>query len=158
MIQYMGTHANMFDHWGLRQCPVIPTNLTAVANAGIAAEIRKHIPAHEFEQQHRNHRIGGLLQFSDGRIAWDLPTKRTLLPGSTADTTLMNAGLNTLWRYGVARLKQQGIEVILIPRIGAGLGGLPWSYVWHECGPTIERIAKEIDVALYTQRLNSSRT
>lgn len=145
---------NMFDHWGNLQCPIIPTNLTPYANAGIAAEIRKHIPSDEFDYMHNKLRMGGLMQFSDGKIAWDLPTKRTLEPGRKSDMVLIHNGLIVLASTGVDRLKRLGIEVILLPKIGSGLGGLNWPDVWKSIFPVIDSMATEIDIAVYSERLS----
>lgn len=144
----------MFDHWGLLQCPVIPTNLTRIARAGIAAEIRKHNDGSEFEAMHAWNPHGGMLVFSDGRNAWDLPTKRDLAKGRKSDVPLMIEGLDALLRHGVPELQLSGVEVILLPKIGTGLGGLDWNHVWDAISPKVTEISHEIDVAVYAERMD----
>lgn len=143
--------ANMFDDWGLGACPIIPTNLTKHANAGIAAEVRKHTPMGEFEQMHRSHPQGGLLQFSSGQIAWDLPTKRDLNPGTNADIELIRVQLKRL-RDATPRLKNTGVTSILLPKVGAGLGNLQWRFVWKQIEPITLEIGREILVVVYARR------
>jgi hypothetical protein len=149
MIVWKG-NANMFKDWTPTACPVIPTNLTPYANAGIALEIRKHTPPHEFEQKHKANVTGGLMEFSNGKFAWDLPTKYDLNPGSISDIALMERGLLAL--YHVSRnLRSLGIGTILLPKIGSGLGRLNWSFVWECLNDLVNHIASLFTVNIYAK-------
>jgi hypothetical protein len=149
MIWYVG--GDMFRDWTIESCPVIPTNLTKYANAGIAAEIRKHTPGDEFADQHARNPKGGILQFSDGRIAWDLPTKKALRQGEFSDIDLMRKGFALMLLSGINRLKTHGIKLILVPKVGTGYGGLSWPYVWSHIGPYVRQMSHGIDVWVYDE-------
>lgn len=145
------TSGDMFDAWDSASCPIIPTNLTKWANAGIAAEIRNHTPVDEFAQMHASNPQGGLLQFSNGLKAWDLPTKLSLEAGSKSYIPLMIRGMRDLWIDGPILSKYYGIKIILLPMIGTGFGGLKWAYVWDHIGPYARMMAQNIDVWVYDE-------
>lgn len=151
MIVWKG-ETDMFLDWTKSDCPVIPTNMTKFANAGIAKIIRAHTPAGEFERQHIDllQTGGGLLSFSDGRFAWDLPTKFNINPGSMADPELMKDGLYFLY-FNNERLKEHGIDTILLPKIGVGLGHLKWEDVWDDISYWVGRIAQHFIVNVYSE-------
>lgn len=143
---------DMFLDWTPNACPVIPTNMTEVANAGIARTIRKHTPTGEFEQKHIAllPTWGGLLEFSNGKFAWDLPTKFNINPGSAANLELMKDGLYDLW-VNREFLRQHEIDTILLPKIGAGLGRLKWEDVWEDISSWVARTAVDFTVNVYSE-------
>lgn len=152
MIQFKG-ETNMFQDWTHQTCPIIPTNLTDFANAGIAATIRAHTPPNEFSRMHKQCPAGGMLRFSDGRIAWDFPTKRNLHKGTQADISLMQDRLR--WLCSDANtLKWHGITTILLPKIGTGFGGLDWQDVWDDIVDIVVQLADALDVWVYSEEMS----
>lgn len=149
MIEWRGS-VDMFQDWTPNACPVIPTNLTPYANAGIAAKIREHTPEGEFDSQHAHWNGGGMLMFTDGRYAWDLPTKRNLRKGTGSDIELMQHKLRGLC-YDYHKLKRRGIDTILLPQIGCGLGGLEWQHVWNNIADIVIQLADVFTVKIYAE-------
>jgi hypothetical protein len=149
-------NADMFKDWDATSLPIIPTNLTDFANAGIAATIRAHTPPNEFSRMHRDHPTGGLLSFSNGKYAWDLPTKRDLKPGTPSDLQLIQMGLRVL-SLSVGSLYDVGIETILLPKIGSGLGRLKWQDVWDGIVDLVGVLSSFLHFIIYAEE-TSERT
>lgn len=103
-------------------------NCAGAMGAGIALEFRKRYPRMYAEYRHRC--LKG--QFNPGDV----------FPWSEDGVTIFNLGTQADWHHGatlssidrsVERMTQlasdMGIGCVGLPRIGAGLGGLPWFQV-----------------------------
>jgi hypothetical protein len=152
MIVWRG-NVDMFTEWTPNACPIIPTNLTPFANAGIAKTVRKHTPKNEFQDKHEMFPGGGLMAFTNGKYAWDLPTKRDLRPGSLSDIELIRDGLKQI-AYCVYGIKNVGVDTLLLPKVGSGLGGLNWQDVWEGIADIVVQVADVLTVNIYSGEMH----
>ena len=152
MITWKG-EVNMFDDWTENACPIIPTNLTPYANAGIAQQVRKYTPPNEFGKIHEKRPEGGAMRFTNKRWAWDLPTKWDIKRGSESDIRLIEAGMEA-FIFDAYYLAGWGIDTILIPKLGAGLGKLDWQDVWDAISYRVAELSNIFHVNIYSEVMN----
>jgi len=108
------------------QAIAVAVNCRGVAGAGLAYEARKRYPAwfEEYRQQCRSMRIYPNLPMTLFRESepWliNFPTKVEWQEPSTYEYLM--AGILQLEQL----VKQEGLTSVALPKLGCGLGGLPW--------------------------------
>ena len=103
-------------------------NCAGVMGAGIAVEFKRRWPAmfEEYRRRCLDGRFGLGDVFAwpgDGLVVYNLGTQRT--KGTKATLDAVATATERMLRDAAER----GVTVIGLPRIGAGLGGLPWPAV-----------------------------
>lgn len=119
-------------------------NCAGAMGKGIAVEFRRRFP--EMYEEYRNQCHNGKYTLGDV-LCWQ-----------NEEITVFNLGTQKTWRtkaelwaveQAVEQMVEQaqtlGIQLIGLPRVGAGLGGLQWS---SEVKPLLKRIGKATTVEL----------
>lgn len=106
-------------------------NCAGAMGKGIAVEFRKRFPEMYAEYKERcalgRFNLGDVLMWADGTTTiFNLGTQQTWR--TKADLNAIKVALHTM----VQLAERTGIKRIGLPRIGAGLGGLPWQDVRSE--------------------------
>jgi O-acetyl-ADP-ribose deacetylase (regulator of RNase III) len=127
-------------------------NCAGAMGKGIAVEFRRRFPAmyEEYRARCADGRFGlgdVFLWSADDRTVFNLGTQKTWR------TKAKLADVETALRAMVKLAERDGIAEIGLPRIGAGLGALPWADV----RAAIERIGGDTIVALVVFEHHASR-
>jgi len=118
-------------------------NCAGAMGKGIAVEFRSRFPRmySEYKQRCADGRfnLGDVFRWvEDGITIFNLGTQRTWR--TKADLNALETAMSEMVRLA----EQDGISKVGLPRIGSGLGGLPW----EEVRACLDRIGKETGVEL----------
>jgi O-acetyl-ADP-ribose deacetylase (regulator of RNase III) len=118
-------------------------NCAGAMNKGIAAEFRRRFPTMYSEYKRRcteqRFRLGDVFQWdAPDRVIFNLGTQQSWK--TKADLKAIETAVREM--IGIA--KTAGIGKIGLPRIGAGLGGLPWEGIRS----LLSKLGQETDVEL----------
>lgn len=100
-------------------------NCAGSMEGGIAAQFARRYPAMEAEYRQRcaagRFQLGDVMVWQEGETTiFNLATQRR--PGPDANLSAVQTALHR----AIEIAEEQGIPAIGLPRIGAGIGGLPW--------------------------------
>lgn len=118
-------------------------NCAGAMGRGIATEFRSRFPAMFAEYKRRcddgRFHLGDVFMWrGEGTTVFNLGTQRTWR--TKADMSAIEKAVRTM----VSMAEECAIETIGLPRIGSGLGGLPWEPV----RALLERVGASTDVQL----------
>ena len=103
-------------------------NCAGAMGAGIAREFKRRLPRMYREYWRRcqagRFRLGDVFVWAaDGLVVYNLATQPLPRPPASLDA------IDTSVRAALGDAHQRGLTRLGVPRLGAGLGGLPWSDV-----------------------------
>lgn len=115
------------DIFGADCALVNPVNCVGVMGAGLALQFKQRFPenfrAYQRACQLGRVKLGEVFVFGGDPIIFNLPTKGHWREKSTLPSVAL--GVKDLR----AKSESLGLEKVALPKVGCGLGGLPWETV-----------------------------